>query len=249
MPFIEVTASKITGIFFQTTNSKAGQKRIERYYDYYGYLEGLPVIEQITKDTYRLITIQENFVYYKNFPETKFNAALKTFACDTDRYLELLKQLFDGKAMSYFNDKHLIIQKLLLSLSEREISKKINIPVSEIRRFIFKKDQYKIYLEKSFELGVRTTMQSAVNFLRKSTFIKEESQVYILHFVLYGQDGLFRLTNHKWDILKTILEGIYEKFDVLTAKNQKRLIYEIVRDGWTVLIDYFNKRCDDLREV
>jgi hypothetical protein len=247
MTIIDVQAKEIVDIFFKTAYSKAGKDRLRRYFNYYGYLEGTPVIERSADDTYRLITLPENYEFYLlNASEAKFKVNLKTFPSDIERYLEVLKQLFDGKSSSTFNDKYIILQNLLSTLTDKEISKNTKISISEIRKFIFPEDKYKIYLESSLKHGVRTTMAAVVSYLKKSPYIMEITNTYILNFVLFGKADLVRLSNYKWDIVRTILEGIKWNYSNLNVEQQILIFNEILTDGWTVLIDYFNSRCDEL---
>jgi hypothetical protein len=247
MNIIDVQANEIVDIFFETTYSQAGKERLRRYFEYYGYLEGIPVIERRNNDTYRLITLPENYEFYKlNASKVQFKAKLKTFQSDDERYLEVLKQLFDGKSNSNFNDKYIILQNLLFTLTDKEISEKIKLPISRIREFIFTDDKYKIYLEKSLKHGVRTNMEAVVSYLKKSPYIKEKTSIYILNFVIFGQDDLVRMSKYKWDIARTILEGVKWNYKNLTVAQQILIFNDIIKDGWTVLIDYFNTRCAEL---
>lgn len=139
MTYIQVSANQISDSFFETEYSKVGKVRLKRYFAYFKHIEGIPVIEETADNTYRLITLHENYEFFKTYyRDYTFTAHLKSFSSDTERYLELLKHLFDGNATSKFNDKHTIIQFLLISLSDNEISKRVNIPISEIRKHIFK---------------------------------------------------------------------------------------------------------------
>jgi hypothetical protein len=175
--------------------------------------------------------------------DTPFKAHLKKFKNDNERYLELLKQLCDGKAKSFFNDKYIILKNLLLTMTEKEISEAINLPISEIRKNTVNDDEYKPYLEKAVHYGVRTTMVSVVTYLKKSPYIKEKARNFILNLTLNNQKRLLKLTKSKWDITRSILEGIKTKYGVLNEEQQEQLLYEIIRDGWTVLIDHFQTRC------
>jgi hypothetical protein len=244
MNIIEVKATQINGIFFETTYNKAGGERLRRSFDYYRYVESYPIIERTSKNTFRLITHQENYEFYKRYQkDTPFKAHLKKFKNDEERYLELLKQLCDGKAKSFFNDKYIILKNLLLSMTEKEISQAIKLPISEIRKNTINEDEYKPYLEKAVHYGVRTTMVSVVSYFKKSPYIKEKARNFILNLTLNNQKGLLKLTKSKWDITRSILEGIKAKYRQLNEEQQEQILHEIIRDGWTVLIDHFHSRC------
>jgi hypothetical protein len=247
MSYITIKASKISEHLYKPSYSQTGKDRLERFYDYYQYLEGTPIVEQVSEHKYRLITFYVNYEIY-NLKQASFLAQLQTFSNDTERFLEVLKQLFDGKANSSFNDRYIILKKLLTFLTLEKISGKINIPIKELKPFTFCDDRFKPYLEKSIEFGVRTTMEDVVRFLRRPSCIKDKTEAFLLNFVLYGSEDSYRLTGEKWKIVRTIIDAISNKFAHLHATNQCLLLSEIIKDGWTTLIDHFEKRCEQLLE-
>ncbi|WP_085522679.1 winged helix-turn-helix domain-containing protein [Tuberibacillus sp. Marseille-P3662] len=245
MSDIRIKASQIKEIFFPS--SFPGNKaKLKRFYEYYKHLEGYPVIEKIRGNTYRLITYYENYLFYKaNYPNTFFECQLKSFNNDIERYLEVLKQLFDGKATSSFADRYDIIQRLTLrGLTANDISKRINVPRPNINQHIYSNDKYKHYRERALVMRVKTTMDAVVSYLKKVNHIKETAETYLLDIVLNGNHYI-GFSGSKWrTIVKPILIGISERFKLLNSEKQCQIIKEICRDGWTVLIDEFNTRCD-----
>ncbi len=224
--------------------------RIRRFYDYFGYVEGCPLVEEIADSQYRLITCKENFDFYREHDiEEPFLCICKTFSNDNERYLEVLKHLVDSKANSLFNDKYHIVDKLLLNhYTLSEISKHIQIPVSELLKFNYREDKYKPYLELARRRRVKTCMDDAVTFLKRRHYFKGNAELYLLQLVLGKADLPRPITYQTWMIAKDILEEICETFDQLHWENQCKMIFKICSNGKNQLTSFYKKEGEELVE-
>ncbi|MFD2922449.1 hypothetical protein [Halobacillus naozhouensis] len=248
--YIHVETEQIVESFYDYGYTNQGAMRIERFYHYFGYVEGCPMIEEIADGQYRLITCKENIDFYREHTiEEPILCMLKTFSNDSERYLEVLKHLIDGKANSSFNDKYQIVDKLLLNhYTLSAISKYIQIPVSELLKFNYREDKYQPYLELARRRRVRTCMEDTVKFLKRRYYFKGKSELYLLQLVL-GKGELPRpITYQTWLIAKEILEEISEMFDQLHWENQCRMIFEICSKGRNDLIPFHKKEAQELLE-
>ncbi|UOQ94513.1 hypothetical protein MUO14_06045 [Halobacillus shinanisalinarum] len=224
--------------------------RLHRFYDYFGFMEGDPIIEEIGIGEYRLITCKENLELYKtHYKNESFICVLKTFSDDTERYLELFKYLVDGKANSSFNDKYYIMDKLRLSpLSLISISKQINIPVSELLKYNYREDKYKPYLDLARKRRFRTCMEDAVMFMKKNHYFKGKTELYILQLILGHGELPKTFTHQTWLLIKNVLEEINQSFDQLNWENQCKVVDEICLGGMSVAIETFEARSQELVE-
>ncbi|UOR11552.1 hypothetical protein [Halobacillus amylolyticus] len=224
--------------------------RLHRFYDYFGFMEGDPIIEEIGIGEYRLITCKENLELYRtHYKNESFICALKSFSNDTERYLEVFKHLIDGKANSSFNDKYYIMDKLRLShLTLITISNQINIPVSELLKFNYREDKYKPYLDLARKKRARTSMEDAVMFMRKNHFLKGKTELYILQLILGDSELPKPFTHQTWLLTKKVLEEINHLFDQLNWVNQCKIIDEICIEGVSVALEAFEARSKELVE-
>ncbi|TRZ40249.1 hypothetical protein CEQ21_04740 [Niallia circulans] len=242
MTEIKIIASQITEVLMQTQLIE-GKSRLLKYYSFFHCLEGKPVIELIGDNNFRLITYHENYEFYSKYkPNIPFDCIVKIFNTNADRYLELLKQLFHGKARSSFNNKYIIIDILLLSLSPKEIATKIGVTITEIQKYIFA-DKYKEYLEFAMKINKRTIMEDVIKYFNSKNIFKETTKKYLLELVI-SQNSALQLTRNKWIIIKWVLERISNKFILLQANDQIEILIEIYPSGMNVLNNHFSLRCD-----
>ncbi len=236
--------------FYDYGYSNRGALRMERFHQYFGYIEGCPMIEEIADGQYRLITCKENIDFYQEKDiEESFLCICKAFSNDNERYLEVLKHLVDSKANSSFNDKYHIVDKLLLNhYTLSDISKHIQIPVSELLKFNYREDKYKPYLELARRRRVRTCMEDAVTFFKRRHYFKGNAELYLLQLVLGKADLPRPITYQTWLIAKDILEEISEIFDQLHWENQCKMIFEICSHGENQLTSSYKKAGQELIE-
>jgi hypothetical protein len=240
---IKILASQISSVLLDTKLVE-GKDRLHIFYRFFKYIEGKPVIERIDNNVYRLITYNENYEYYKlHNPDVPFWCVLKEFNDDSERFVELLRQLFHGKARSSFNDKYVVISILTTSLTPEEIALKCGVKTSTISKFIFENDKYKEYLEFSIRIRKRALMENVVRYLKSNKIFKEETENGLLKQVVTSHSGF---NKNKWTIIKFVLDGIQSEFYCLKAKDQIKIINEIKDGGMTVLTNHFRKRCESL---
>ena len=245
MEITKIYTNQIVEIFYRTSFSKPGLNRIKRFYKYFDYIEGIPVVEKIGERKYRLISHCENIDCFDS-RNICIPSIIKNFNNDEERYLEVLKFLIDGKSNSRFKEKYHIVNTLILTISLDDISEKIDIPIKELKEYLFKEDQYQYYLITSLEAGSYSQMSKVVGFLRKNTWVNPQASLLLLNLTLKDTNGLFKLTDNRWMIVRLILEGIQVNYINLTATQQLEILKEIIMDGWTILIDHFNRRCDQI---
>lgn len=96
MNTIKIKAHQIVDVLMETD---LHERKFQRYfYKSFGYLEGKPVVEEINDGEYRLITIHENYKFFKDhYPEVPFDCIQKEFNNYTERYLELLNTYSSAK--------------------------------------------------------------------------------------------------------------------------------------------------------
>ncbi len=245
---IKITSSQVTEVLMKTSLVE-NRDGLINYYTFFQCLEGKPVIEQIDIKNFRLITYNENYEFYRKYkPNVPFDCILKVFNNDTERYLELLKQLFHGKARSYFNDKYIIINSFLINLTTEEIASKIKVKPSKIETFKFTKDKYEEYLKYAMKIRKRTIMQDVINYIKSHGFLKKKTENYILKMVL-SQDTNSSLTYRMWNIIKWVLGRICDKFVLLNEDDQIIIISEINQSGMNILNNHFNDRCNELLAI
>ena len=123
MNTIKIKAHQIVDVLMETD---LHERKFQRYfYKSFGYLEGKPVVEEINDGEYRLITIHENYKFFKDhYPEVPFDCIQKEFNNYTDRYLELLKHLLLSKARSSTGYKYSAINFLFTYMTMEEIAAK-----------------------------------------------------------------------------------------------------------------------------
>jgi len=219
MTFIRIVSSQIKEVLLETKLVE-GKNRLPIYYAAFQRLEGVPIIEKLQDDTFRLITYYENYQFYKtNEPSMPFECELKSFENEEERHLELLNQLFHGKARSSSKDKYYIINFLNRTLTADEIALKSNKDLKKIEKFIYENDRYKVYLENAMEAGRNSIMENVVSYLKKHDIFKEETEEYLLNL---GS----KLTWNYWNITKFVLESISLKFCVLPWDKQVKLLKE-----------------------
>ncbi|WP_433745204.1 hypothetical protein [Falsibacillus pallidus] len=246
MDVIMIETNQISEIFYHPYFSKPGLHRIRRFYKYFQYVEGISIVEEIDYKKFRLITHCENVECF-NSENSNLYVINKKFQNDEDRYLEVLKFLVDGKSNSSFKDKYYVLNRLILTIPLEEVSERVEIPIKELKPYVFKENDYKEYLETALISGNYTKMNKLVSFLQKNKWICNSSRLLLINLILKDTEGLPKLTDSRWIIVKFTLEGIQTKFTELTSLQQKEILKEIIRDGWTVLIDYFSQRCDEVK--
>jgi hypothetical protein len=242
---ISIVASQIAD-YLMETRLVEGRERLKKYFDHYYCLEGKPVIERIDNTSFRLITYYENLEFYRlHYPGVPFECIVKEFSSDTERYLELLRQLFHGKARSSTKDKYEIINRLNQTLSPELIASEVNVDLREITKYIYPDDQYRSYLEYSMNINKRTIMEDVIRFIKSRRILKEDTEYFLLDLVI-GLDSSGHLTKNKWNIVKWVLDSISDKFNILTSEDQRSIITEAMEGSMKVLSDHFRKRCNQL---
>ncbi|WP_174614716.1 hypothetical protein [Virgibacillus ihumii] len=240
-----IKASQIND-YVMETNLVEGKNRLTHHYKYFGYIEGKPVIERIEGGQYRLITHYENFRFYRDcYPDDQFECQLKEFSDDTERYLEILRQLFHGKARSSGCDKYIIINFLKGSLTINELAAKTSTKPSEIKKHLYTDDKYKSYLEYAMKIRKRSTMEGVVQYIKKYNVFHDEAEQRLLEGII----GLFPkldLSKNDWDKITFILGNNKLAFSLLSPDNQILLLQEIKLSNMNILSDYFRKRCNQL---
>lgn len=242
MARIMISASQIQEVLYKTTMSE-GKARLSKYYNSFRRLEGVPIVEKIKGDTFRLITYYENHQFYKNFkPDILFECELKSFSTDEERYLALLGQLFHCKARTEKKDKYNIVNILKRTMLPEQISYRSGVDIKEINKLIFEDDKYKAYLEQGIKDRRGAITKDVVNYLKRYDIFKEETEDYILDL---GKE----LTRKYFDVIKFVLIRIGAEFCWLTSDQQITLIKEMKDPGMKLLSNHFRKRCDELLQV
>lgn len=239
MTEIKISASQIFEVQYKTTLAE-GKDRLPRYYHSFWRLEGIPIVEEIGNERYRLITYYENYVFYNiHKPNEVFACDIKEFGKDEDRYLEILRTLFHGKARRKKKDKYHIINLLYMTLPVEEMAAQSDIDAKLINEFIYENDKYKRFREYAMESGKLSLVENIVKYLRKYDIFKEITEDYLLSLDT-------TLTWNYWEMITFVLEGISTKFVLLAADDQIRLLNEIEKASMKILTNYFSQRCDEI---
>ncbi|MDC3418703.1 hypothetical protein [Aquibacillus salsiterrae] len=245
MVYIMITASQINEILFKC-HLIEGKDRLLPYYNHFGCLEGIPVVEYMDNGEFRLITYYENYHFYKTyFPSVPFISDLKYFNNSDERYVELLNQLFNGKARSSKSDKYTIINEKIMYLTPKEIADACHVKYSTISKLIYDNDKYKAYLEQSMEVRANHTMEDLVNYIKRHKLFKSSAEIYLLKLTV-DENYSNRLTHNDWKVIKWVLLGIQDKFKSLSANAQVELLKEMRDPGLKVLHNYFRNRCEEI---
>jgi hypothetical protein len=174
-----------------------------------------------------------------------FQCQLKNFNNDTDKLLELLKQLFHGKARSLRKEKYFIINELISILSVDEIFIRTSIPTKEILKLIYEYNVYKDYRQYAMSINKSSTTESVVQYLTKNKIFKKETETYLLNksVRLFTERSL---TKNSWEKLKFIIGNISLKFNLLSSEKQIIFINEVIRGDMNILTNYFSNLCNEL---
>ncbi|GAE28065.1 hypothetical protein JCM9140_4255 [Halalkalibacter wakoensis JCM 9140] len=209
---IRIIASQIQEVFMPTELVE-GKDRLDSFFLSYGYLEGKSVIEPLKNGKYRLISYCENYQYYKrNHPLTPFTCTVMYFNSDNERYMELLKQLYLGKARSNFYEKYIIVNKLLQTFKLDELSGKTRIPKKAIKNLIFSDDKYKPLLEFPIKINRRSVTESIIKLLNSSIEVKQKTEVFLLNQALSLEPYIKLTTNNVKNLEKEHRDGSFASF-------------------------------------
>ena len=246
MNTIKIKAHQIVEVLMKTNLI---ERRFQEYFfESFGYLEGKPVVERINANQYRLITIHENYQFYKRYlPDVPFECVLKKFNNNTERYLELLKHLFLSKARSSTDHKYSVINFLFTYMTVEEIAAKTYKKPSEISKLIFEDDKYKRYQEIAIKINKHILMEDVVRyFKRKLINLEEETEFYLLDLIAGKYPGEY-ITLNQWNSIKIILlSNVGADFKKLTLEKQRKFLDEIRNASSDILVYYFRKRCKEL---